>query len=123
MKTAIRRSILSLLVLWAGTARGAVLHVSIKAGVSLQPSQAYTVTIDATEPTEIGWRAVQATACTSNCIQATEMTSDAKYTMATPLGAAWKYTPVSGKIVVEYKNVSTQPVTINIFRVRRICDA
>ena len=42
---------------------------------------------------------------------------------AAPLGAEGKYTPTDGKIVVEYKNVSQEPVTIDVFRVERSCDA
>jgi len=34
-----------------------------------------------------------------------------------------KYTPVDGKISVEYKNISSEPVTINIYRLQRTCDA
>jgi hypothetical protein len=39
------------------------------------------------------------------------------------MGASAKYTPASGKISIEYKNVSAEPVTINIYRVNRTCEA
>ena len=76
-----------------------------------------------TQPTEIGWRAVQAKPCTSNCVQATDVTGGISYTIATRLGAAMKYTPAAGKITIECKNVSSEPVTINVYRVHRTCDA
>src|SRR5260370_36655775 len=94
-----------------GVAYGAVAHVPIKSNVVLAPNEAYTLTVEAAEPMEIGWRAVQSPPCTTNCVQATDMTGGIHYAMATRLGAAKKYTPVSGTISVGYKNVSSQPVT------------
>ena len=118
-----RLSILPSFIFWACVAYGAVVHVPIKSNVVLKPDEAYTIAIEATESTEIGWQAVQSRRCTTNCVQATDMTGGSHYTIATPLGAAMKYTPVSGKISVEYKNVSSQSVTINVYRVQRTCDA
>ena len=34
-----------------------------------------------------------------------------------------EYPPVSGRVAVQYKNVSQEPVTIDVFRIERICDA
>ena len=118
-----RLSILPSFIFSACVAYGAVVHVPIKSSVALKPDEAYTIAIEATGPTEIGWQAVQSPRCTTNCVQATDMTGGSHYTIATPLGAAMKYTPVSGKISVEYKNVSSQSVTINVYRVQRTCDA
>jgi hypothetical protein len=98
-------------------------HVPIKSNVELKPDEARTITVEATQPTEIGWQAVQAKPCTTNCVQATDVTGGINYTIATPLGASMKYTPASGKITVEYKNVSSEPVTINVYRVQRTCEA
>lgn len=111
------------LVLWAGVAHAAVMHIPIKSGVVLKPGQAFTITVQATEPVEIGWLAVQAKRCTMNCVQATDLTGGIHYSIATPLGASKKYQPVSGKVLVEYKNLSGEPVTINIYRVKRTCEA
>jgi hypothetical protein len=108
---------------WACVAYGAVVHVPIKSSVVLKPNETYTATIEATEPIEIGWQAVQSPQCATNCVKATDLTGGTQYSISTPLGAAMKYKPVAGKISVEYKNVSSQPVTINVFRVRRTCDA
>ena len=118
-----RCPMLLFLLLWAAVAHAAVMHVPVKSGVVLKPGQAYTITVESTEPVEIGWLAVQARRCTTNCVQATELTSGIHYSIATPLGASRKYQPVSGKVSVEYKNTSTQPVTINIYRVKRTCEA
>jgi hypothetical protein len=111
------------LVLWAGAAHGAVVHVPIKLSLALKQAEAYTITVEATEPTEIGWQAVQTKRCTTNCVQATDVTGGINYTIATPLGGSMKYTPASGKISIEYKNVSSDPVIINVYRVRRTCEA
>jgi hypothetical protein len=118
-----RRFILPTVLVWSGVAHAAVVHTPIKSAVQLLPNQAVTVTVDAAEPVEIGWQTLQAKRCTTNCVQATDVTGGVNYTIATPLGAAMKYKPASGKIIVEYKNVSTEPVTIDIYRVKRTCEA
>src|SRR5258705_3494880 len=118
-----RRSILLLALCWASAAHAAVEHVPIKSNVILNPGEAHAITVEATQPTEIGWRAVQAKPCAINCVQATDVTGGISYTIATRLGAAMKYTPAAGKITIEYKNVSGEPVTIDVYRVRRTCDA
>jgi hypothetical protein len=118
-----RHSILPFLILAAGTTHAAVVHVPIKSSLVLKPNEAYRITVDAKEPTEIGWQTVQARRCTSNCVQATDVTGGMNYTIATPMGASMKYTPASGKISVEYKNISSESVTISIYRVQRTCEA
>jgi hypothetical protein len=118
-----RRSLLPICVLWAGVAHAAVTHVPIKSGVQLKPNQAYAVTLKAAGPVEIGWKTVHAKRCTTNCVEATSVTGSITYSVSTPLGGSTKYTPVAGKITVEYKNVSSEPVTIDIYRVRRTCEA
>ncbi len=118
-----RRSILLLVLFWASAAHAAVEHVPIKSNVHLKPGEAHVITVDAAQPTEIGWRAVQAKPCASNCVQATDVTGGVSYTIATRLGAAMKYRPAAGKITIEYKNVSGEPVTIDVYRVHRTCEA
>ena len=115
--------LIPLLIFGAAASFAAVVHVPIKSGLSLQPGEAYTLTVDATEPAELGWRNVQSTPCSTNCVEATELTEGIRYSFATGLGASRIYTPASGRILIEYKNVSSQPVTINLFRVQRTCDA
>ncbi len=106
-----------------GIAYSKVTHVPIKSGAVLKPNEAYVLNVDASEPTEIGWLAVQAKACTTNCVQVTEFRDGVTYSTATKLGSSQKYRPTNGKIAVEYKNVSTEPVTIDVFRIERTCDA
>jgi len=118
-----RGPITAAFVLWAGCAYGAVVHVPLKSGVALKPNESYTVTIDAAEPVEIGWRNVQAKPCTANCVQATDVTGGVNYSIAVPLGASMKYTPVGGKITIEYRNIAGESVTIDIYKVQRTCEA
>lgn len=118
-----RRPLLLFLIFWAGVAQAAVTHIPIKSGVVLKPGEAHTISVQSAEPVEIGWLAVQAQRCTTNCVQATDLTGGIHYSIATPLGASKEYRPVSGKISIEYKNVSAQPVTINIYRIKRTCEA
>jgi hypothetical protein len=108
---------------WAATASAAVQHIAIKSNLPLKPGEAQTITVDATEPTEIGWKAVQPKPCTTDCVQASEISGGVRYSMATKLGMSKKYTPASGKITIEYKNVSSEPVAIDVFRIHRTCDA
>lgn len=98
-------------------------NIPLKSNVELLPNQTETVTVETSEPTEIGWRTTQAVECTTNCVQALDVTGGINYTIATLFGAAMKYTPVEGKIIIEYKNISNQPVTINVFKVHRTCEA
>lgn len=114
---------LILVVLSCGGAPAAVVHLPIKSGLELKPNEAYTVTIQSTQPVDIGWRAVQSKPCTTNCVQATDLTGGINQTIATPFGASAKYTPASGTISIEYKNISREPVTVDIYRVQRTCDA
>src|SRR5256885_464644 len=79
--------ILPFLVFSVGIAYGAVVHVPIKSGVVLKPNETYTITVEATEPMEIGWQTVQAKRCTVDCVQATDISGGNNYAIATPLGA------------------------------------
>src|SRR5437867_2484855 len=114
--------ILCFTILWAGSAYAAVENVPIKS-LELSPGQAEAITVEAAQPVEIGWRTTQAKECTMNCVQALDVTGGINYTIATPLGASLKYKPVAGKITVQYKNVSDQPVSINVYQVKRTCEA
>lgn len=115
--------LLSLLVFCVHASHAAVVHVPIKSNLVLRPGEAYTITLEAPAPVEIGWQTIQEKRCSTNCVQATDVTGGINYTIATPMGASMKYAPVAGKISVEYKNASSEPVTINVYRVQRTCDA
>ena len=117
------RPILCLLVLCSGTAYGAVKHVPIRSGVALKPGETYTAKVETNKPLEIGWTAVQAKPCTMDCIQMKLISPMHPLSFAAARGAQGNYTPTDGKVVVEYKNVSQQAVTIDVFRLERTCDA
>lgn len=104
-------------------APAAVRHIPIKSGLTLNPGETYTAQIDAIAPVEIAWTVNQAKPCTTNCIEATELTRNTHFGFATGLGGSKEYPPVSGKIAVQYKNISQEPVTIDVYRIERICDA
>lgn len=118
-----RITILTAFLLVAGVSHAAVRHAPIKSGVVLKPGQTYTATVESNAPVEVGWTAVQAKSCTMHCVQATELTQPSHNRLATDIGASTIYTPADGKISIEYKNLSTDPVSINIYRVERTCDA
>jgi hypothetical protein len=118
-----RPSILCLMILCVGPVFGAVKHVPIRSGVTLKPGEAYTAQVESGKPVEIGWTAVQALRCSMNCMQMTLMSGAYHQAFSAALGATGNFTPTDGKIAVEYKNVSQQPVTIDVFRVERTCDA
>jgi hypothetical protein len=112
-----------LLIICVGAVHGAVKHLPIKSSIVLKPGEAYTVHIETAKPVEIGWRTVQVKPCTTNCIQATELSGSSHFSFATSLGGSYVYEPTSGRISVEYKNVSQESVAIDIFRIHRICGA
>jgi len=111
------------MILCTGTAYGAVKQVPIRSGVVLKPGEAYTATVESTKPVEIGWVAVQATPCTTDCIQMTLESDHPLPPFTAAREARGNYTPTNGRVVVEYKNVSQQPVTINVYRLERTCEA
>jgi hypothetical protein len=111
------------LILLSAVSWAAVTHVPIKSGLALNPGEAYAITVDGAEPAEIGWTNVSPTPCSTNCVEATQLAEGIRYSFATGLGGSKKYIPSAGRISIEYKNVSAQPVTIDIYRVQRTCDA
>jgi hypothetical protein len=117
------RTIPFLLLVLAATAPAAVRLIPIKSSILLNPGESYTAQIEASAPAEIGWTVNQAKPCTTNCIEATELTRNTHFGFATALGGSKEYPPVSGKIAVQYKNISHEPVTIDVYRIQRTCDA
>lgn len=124
-----RLALFSLLMLWTSVAYGTVERIPISSGLVLKPAETHRVVMEATEPVEIGWT-VQGAACASNCIQADEIEwtslpagGSVRYSIAASVGASKKYQPISGKVAVDYKNVSNDPVTIDIYQVKRVCDS
>src|SRR4051812_8321778 len=105
------------------SAHANVTHVPIKSAVQLAPGESETVTVESNDPVEIGWEAIQKPACKTNCVEATELTGGFNNKIATNLGASAKYTPAEGKVKIEYRNVSKDPVTINVFSLKRTCEA
>ena len=118
-----RHMIFCLLMLCTGTAYGAVKRVPIRSGVVLKPGEAYTAQVESAKPVEIAWTAVQAKRCTMDCVQMTLIGATHAPPFSAAMGAQGNYTPTDGKVVVEYKNVSQEPVTIDVFLVERTCDA
>lgn len=116
------RSILCFTILCTGSVYGAVKHVPIRSGVVLKPGEAYMAQVESTKPVEIGWTAVQPKKCPTDCIQMT-LVNPHPVSFTAALGAQGKYTPTDGKLLVEYKNISQQPVTIDVYRVERTCEA
>ncbi|MGA8086187.1 MAG: hypothetical protein WCA10_02700 [Terracidiphilus sp.] len=111
------------MILCTGTVYGAVKHIPIRSGVVLKPGEVYTAQVTSQKPVEIEWTAVQAKKCTMDCVQMTLMSGTWHQPFLAAMGATGKYTPTNGKLVVEYKNVSQEPVTIDVFLVERTCDA
>jgi hypothetical protein len=104
-------------------ALGAVRRVAIRSNIALNPGEAITITVPATEPMEIGWKTVQPQTCRVDCVRATDVSGGVNYSVATRLGASMKYTPAGQTIVIEYSNISTQPVAIDVYRIERTCEA
>jgi hypothetical protein len=110
-----------LIVLISSAAYGAVKQIPIRSGVVLKPGEAYTATVESTKPVEIGWTAVQAKPCAIECIKMT-LVQDRPVSFTATRGAQGNYTPTNGRLVVEYKNISQQSVTIDVYLLERICD-
>lgn len=113
------RLVLAVLLI-SSFARGAVARIPVKSNVALNPNEAYILNMDVTGLAEIGWESVQANPCKADCVQVTYLPTKLVFAARNGLG---KYTPVDGKISVEYKNISSEPITVNIYRLQRTCDA
>jgi hypothetical protein len=114
--------ILCLMIVCTGSLFGAVKQIPIRSGIVLKPGEAYTARVESDKKVEIGWTATQAKPCTMDCIQMT-LVNDHPLVFASARSAQGSYTPTNGKVVVEYKNVSQQQVTIDVYRIERTCDA
>lgn len=116
------RKTLCFLTIGLGVAHAAVRHVPVKSGVVLKPGETYTAEVQSTKPVEIAWEPVQPNPCAAACIQMT-LLNPARPPFSAARGATGNYTPTDGKVVVEYKNISQQPVTINVYWLERTCEA
>jgi hypothetical protein len=89
----------------------------------LKPGETYTAQVASAKVVEIGWTAVQPKKCPTVCVQMTLMNPHPLPPFPAASGAMGKYTPTDGKVVVEYKNISQEPVTIDVYRLERSCEA
>jgi hypothetical protein len=99
-----------------------ITELPVHAKVELKPGESRTFTFESKEPLELGWKAIQAQPCTTDCIEVTD-TAPPHHAFATKLGGRMEYKPVAGKVTLTYANKSTQPVTITIYRVKRTCES
>ena len=111
------------ILVWASSVYASVTNVPIETKIELKPGESRAITLEATVPVEVGWRAVQEHTCTMHCVEAADKSGGFEYTIATDLGASMKYTPVEGKIKIEYRNKADHPVVIDVYKVDRVCDA
>jgi hypothetical protein len=110
-------------LLWATAGYGAVQHVPIQPRFVLKPNESFVVSVNTAVPMEIGWLTVQSKSCTADCIEMTELSAGTNFSVTTRLGASKQFMPTSGKISLKFKNVSREPVTLDVFQVKRTCDA
>ena len=110
-------------ILIANNAQAALQKQPIKSHIELKPGQKELITVASNEAMEIGWDTIQAHKCTMHCVEATDKSGGYEYTIATDLGASMKYQPVDGRIIIEYKNKADHPVTIDVYTLKRTCDA
>jgi hypothetical protein len=116
-------TILLFVLFFAASAQASVTNIPIQSGIELKPGETKLVTLDSIQKLEVGWSAVQEQKCTMHCVEATDKSGGYEYKIATDRGASTLYTPVGGKISIEYKNVAEHPVTIDVYKVKRVCDA
>src|ERR1700690_3527203 len=118
------RWIACLMILCSGTVYGAVKQIPIRSGLVLNPGEAYTAQVESAKEVEIGWTTpAQAKPCATDCIKMTLVSDLHPVSFTAKTGARGKYMPTNGKLVVEYKNISQQAVTIDVFRIERTCEA
>src|SRR5689334_9360915 len=98
------RYLMLLLPILATPASATVVHVPIQSGLVLQPNESRSITVESTELVEIGWQAVKP--CAVDCIQMTPVTRGDGLPFKAASSALGRYTPLDGKVSVEFKNIS-----------------
>jgi hypothetical protein len=120
--TSMRAALLVGLLLIPLVAKAEVTEAPIHSNIDLKPGETRTYTFESGEALELGWKATQATPCTTDCVRVTD-SAPSHDTFATKFGGTMKYEPVEGRITLTYANESKQLVTITIYSVKRTCDA
>ena len=118
-----RLYILAASLILAAVMHAEVVRVPLKSGLVLKPNEAFVLNLDTAKPEEIGWTAIQAHRCSANCVQMKLLSNPTVLPFASAMSAIGKYSPTAGKLSIEYRNISSEPVTIDIFRVQRTCTA
>lgn len=122
LAASMRAALLVGLLLTPLVGKAEVTEEPIHSNIDLKPGETRTYTFEAGEALELGWKATQATPCTTDCIRVTD-TAPPHNTFATKLGGIMKYEPADGKVTLTYANESKQLVTITIYSVKRTCNA
>ena len=112
--------LLPAVLLFSCFVHGAVTFIPLQSNVALKPGGSYVLAMAAAGQVEISWETVQPKPCNSECVQVTYLPTKLVFAARSGLG---RYTPVDGKISVEFRNISSEPVTINISKLQRTCDA
>jgi hypothetical protein len=116
-------TILLFALFFAIHAQASVTNTPIQSGIELKPGEAKLITLESSQKLEVGWSTVQKQKCAMHCVEATDKSGGYEYKIATDRGASTAYTPVGGKISIEYKNKADHPVMIDVYKVERVCDA
>ena len=95
----------------------------LQSGIAIQPGEPIVVAIQTDKPMEIGWTVDQAAPCSSPCIEAIDTSSRNKDVISSDRGGSKIYRPKDGMIKVEYRNTISRAVTIDIYKVERVCDS
>lgn len=108
-------------MMMAGSAQAAVNHIPLRSDMVIAPGGAETVIIEAQGSMEIGWDAVPP--CNADCIKTTDRTDDRSFNVVTRLGGVIRTDAVDGQVTMEFANIADHPVTLNVYRAERVCDA
>ena len=120
--TSMRAALLAALLLTPLVAKAEVIETPIHSNIDLKPGETRTYSFEAGAALELGWKATQATPCTTDCVRVTD-SAPAHHTFATRFGGTMRYEPVDGRVTLTYANESKQFVTITIYSVTRTCNA
>ena len=119
-----RKMVFLLLFLFLPVNLGAKVEDKIlKDNIKIKPGATYKLTINSKSPVNLGLFVDQESGCETACITIKQPNDASSYEYTTKSNAFSEYHPQSGKIEMNYTNISEKPVVISIHQYIHHCDA
>lgn len=91
--------------------------------ISIASGKTHPFEIQSQDPVTVKWQNKQEPECQDNCVEARQIGNPIDLVVSGQYGAAYDFQPIDGAIRLEFKNISQQPVVIDIYSEKEVCDA